>query len=199
MALQANNLFFKYKAASEYLIKDFSIKIEAGEVLALIGPSGYGKSTIGKLLAGQVKACSGQLLVDGKTFPKKGIKPVQLIYQHPELSINPRWKMQQVLEEVGEVDWELCRLLGIKDLFLDRWPQELSGGELQRFNVYRVLKVKPKYIIADEISTMLDVITQAQIWKVILSYAKSNKIGILAITHNRNLAKAISDRQVELG
>lgn len=82
---------------------------------------------------------------------------------------------------------------------MDRWPQELSGGELQRFNVYRVLKVKPKYIIADEISTMLDVITQAQIWKVILSYAKSNKIGILAITHNRNLAKAISDRQLELG
>ncbi|MBQ4237092.1 MAG: ATP-binding cassette domain-containing protein [Treponema sp.] len=199
MVLEAKNIFFKYKGKSDYIINDFSISIESNEVVGLIGPSGYGKSTIGKILAGQEKAEKGCVLLDENRLPKKGYSPVQLIYQHPELAVNPKWKMRRTLEEVGEVDMELCTQLGIKEMFLDRWPQELSGGELQRFNVYRALRPETKFIVADEISTMLDVITQAQIWKVILSYARKFEIGILAITHNQNLADAVCTRQVFVG
>ena len=186
MVLEARNCFFKYKGSSSWLINDFSIQIESGEVVGLIGPSGYGKSTIAKILAGQIKAQKGNVLIDGESIKPNGYHPVQLIFQHPELALNPKWRMKQILEEVGDVDKELCTELGIKDIFLDRFPQELSGGENQRFNVYRALRKETKFIIADEISTMLDVITQAQIWQVILDYAKQNNIGILTITHNRS-------------
>lgn len=196
MALELKNCFFKYKGKSDYLIKDFSLSVEKGEVVGLIGPSGYGKSTIAKILAGQIECEKGQVLLDGKKLPKKSYCPVQMIYQHPELAVNPKWKMQRTLEEVGEVDHDLCRKLGIKDIFLDRWPQELSGGELQRFNVYRALRSETRYLIADEISTMLDVITQAQIWNVILDYARERNIGLLAITHNKSLADAVCTRKI---
>lgn len=198
MALELKNCFFKYKGKSDYLIKDFSLSVKKGEVVGLIGPSGYGKSTIAKILAGQIECEKGQVLLDGKNLPKKSYCPVQMIYQHPELAVNPKWKMQRTLEEVGEVDHDLCRKLGIKDIFLDRWPQELSGGELQRFNVYRALRSETRYLIADEISTMLDVITQAQIWNVILDYAKAHDLGLLVITHNKNLAEAVCTRKIIL-
>ena len=198
MSLELKNCFFKYKGNTNYLIKDFSISIEKGEVTGLIGPSGYGKSTIGKLLAGQIKPEKGEVLLDGKKLPENVYCPVQLIYQHPELAVNPKWKMQRTLEETGPVDKALYNALGIKDIFLDRWPQELSGGELQRFNVYRALRPQTQYLIADEISTMLDVITQAQIWNVILDFAKEHNLGLLVITHNKNLADAVCTRKITL-
>ncbi|MCR5763378.1 MAG: ATP-binding cassette domain-containing protein [Treponema sp.] len=199
MILESQNCFFKYKGSSSWLINDFCIKIESGEVVGLIGPSGYGKSTIAKILAGQLKPHKGNVLIDGKKINSKGYSPVQLIFQHPELALNPKWRMKQILEEVGDVDIDLCRELGIKDIFLDRFPQELSGGENQRFNVYRALRKETRFIIADEISTMLDVITQAQIWRVILDYARQNGIGILSITHNKKLADAVCTRQISIG
>ncbi len=199
MSLEAKNIFYKYPKAKNFLVEDFSIEIKPGQVVGLLGPSGWGKSTIGKILAGQIKAQKGSVEIDGQPLPKNCWCPVQLIYQHPELAVNPKWKMKRVLEEVGEIDRELCSELGIKDIFLDRWPQELSGGELQRFNVYRALRNESKYIIADEISTMLDVITQAQLWNVIVQYAKEKNMGILAVTHNHHLAEAVCTSTVRVG
>jgi peptide/nickel transport system ATP-binding protein len=82
---------------------------------------------------------------------------------------------------------------GLKDNWLGRWPNELSGGELQRFSILRALNPKTKFIIADEISTMLDAVTQVQIWDALLDYCKQNKIGILAVSHDKDLLEVIAD------
>ena len=87
---------------------------------------------------------------------------------------------------------------GIERAWLDRFPRELSGGELQRFCVARALLSGADYLICDEISTMLDVITQAQIWNVVLEEAKKQNMGIIAVTHNRHLAQRIATRVVDL-
>ena len=122
-----------------------------------------------------------------------------MIYQHPEKAVNPRWRIQDTLCESWVPDDELLKELRInKDLWFRRWPNELSGGELQRFCVARVLGPQTEFIIADEMSTMLDAITQAQIWSVLLDQIKKRDLGMLAITHNMALAEKICTRIVDL-
>lgn len=101
MQIEAKNISFRYRENTPWILKDVSLKIEEGERVGLIGPSGYGKSTLVKILAGYLKPAKGEVLLDGKPLPKKGVCPVQLIYQHPEKAINPRWRMKKVLEESG--------------------------------------------------------------------------------------------------
>ena len=88
--------------------------------------------------------------------------------------------------------------MGIKPEWLGRWPNELSGGELQRFCVVRALSPETRLLIADEMSTMLDVITQAQIWHLVLKVVEERKMGLIAITHNQPLAEKIASRIIDL-
>ena len=198
MPLEAKNLYFKFPKQESWTLEDCNIRIEQGERLVILAPSGYGKTTLALLLAGYLKPDKGQILWEEKQLPQKGICPVQLIFQHPEKAINPRWKLKKVLEEVGEIPEGLLTALGIEMSWLDRFPGELSGGELQRFCVARALMTQPRYLICDEISTMLDTITQAQIWQVILEEAQKRNLGLLIITHNRHLAKKVGSRIIEL-
>ena len=123
----------------------------------------------------------------------KDYYPVQLIFQHPEKTMNPKWKMEKVLNEPWNPPQELKDTFGLKDSWLTRWHNELSGGELQRFSILRALNPKTKFIIADEISTMLDAVTEVQIWKALISHCKSNNIGILAVSHDEKLLDVICD------
>lgn len=198
MGLEANNIWFRYDRNQSWILRDFSVRFEKGERVAVFAPSGYGKTTLAKLLAGYAKPVRGEVLLDGKPLPMKGVCPVQLICQHPEKAINPRWRLRKVLEESGKLDSEILHAFGIEDAWLDRFPRELSGGELQRFCVARALMSGADYLICDEISTMLDVITQAQIWNVVLEEAQRRNMGIIAVTHNAHLARRIADRVVDL-
>jgi peptide/nickel transport system ATP-binding protein len=198
MQLEAKSVSFRYRGSSKWILKDVDLTVRAGEKLALVGPSGYGKSTLSKILAGYLKPTSGEVLWDGKALPEKGYCPVQMIYQHPELSVNPRWKMGKILNECWVPDAELLHTMGIESGWMTRWPAELSGGELQRFCIARVLGPDTKFLICDEISTMLDVITQAQIWQLVLKVAERNNLGMIVVTHNMALAKRVCDRVVEL-
>ena len=107
-------------------------------------------------------------------------------------------QLKKVLEESGEMREEVLDAFGIERAWLDRFPRELSGGELQRFCVARALMSGADFLICDEISTMLDVITQAQIWNVVLDEAKNRNMGIIAVTHNKHLANRIADRVYDL-
>ena len=198
MQLEARNISFRYNDRSPWILKDVSLNVQTGERVGLLGPSGRGKSTLIKLMAGYLKPIEGEILLDGKPLPVKGTSPVQLIYQHPGKAINPRWKMKKVLQESGMYKEEIMNRLGIEKDWLERYPRELSGGELQRFCVARSLFVGTQMLLADEISTMLDVITQAQIWNFLIEETEARNIGMVVVSHNRELLKKVCTGIVEL-
>ena len=150
------------------------------------------------LLAGYLTPTSGKVLLDGSPLPNKGVCPVQLIYQHPEKAINPPWRLKRVLAESGQHRDDVLASFGIEQEWLERFPRELSGGELQRFCVARALMSGAGFLICDEISTMLDVITQAQIWNKILDEAQKRNMGLVAVTHNLALAKRVCTKVYDL-
>ena len=194
MSLNAEHVFFRYGRKGPWILEDRSFHFDRGERVALLTPSGSGKTTLAMLLAGYLTPQKGRILLGGAPLPRKGACPVQLICQHPEKAVNPRWRLEKILAEGGPLRGELLDALGIERAWLTRFPLELSGGELQRFCVARALAGGADYLICDEISAMLDVITQAQIWNVLLAEAEKRGMGILAVTHNRHLATRIADR-----
>lgn len=192
MNLKASNITFSYNKKRQ-ILKDVSLSLNSNQIIGLMGDSGSGKSTLCKVLAGYITHYKGEVTLDGNKIPDKDFYPVQLIFQHPEKTMNPKWKMNKVLNESWTPPQELKDTFGLKDKWLTRWPSELSGGELQRFSILRALNPKTKFIIADEISTMLDAVTQVQIWEKLIKYAKVNNIGILAVSHDPELLEVICD------
>lgn len=197
MQLKAKDISFKYKNSNTYVLKNVDFEIKSGEIVGLVAPSGFGKTTLAKILAGYENSYTGTVKIEGINKKNK-YNPVQLIFQHPEKAVNPKWKMNQILTESFNPPKELLDYIGIKDEWLNRYPNELSGGELQRFCVIRSLSKDTKFLIADEMTTMLDAITQAQIWNVVLDYIKENNIGIIVISHEKSLIQRICDRVVNL-
>ncbi len=190
MCLKGENVSFGYKR-NNLILNNVNIALERGEVLGLIGDSGSGKSTLCKILAGYESNYQGKVSIDGKGIQLKGYNPVQLVFQHPEKAVNPKWRMKDILNEGDNVSQHILDSFGIKKSWLNRWPNELSGGELQRFALARALGPKTKYLIADEITTMLDAITQAQIWDTVLSVVEEMNIGVLVVSHEKNLIKRL--------
>ncbi len=198
MQLEAKNISFRYRKDSPWILRDVDLTVKAGERVALVGPSGYGKSTLAKILAGYVEPVKGEVRWDGKPLPKNGFCPVQMIGQHPEKAVNPRWKMARIVNEGWQADEQTLHDMGIEQEWMKRWPSELSGGELQRFCIARVLGPELKFLICDEISTMLDVVTQAQIWQKVLEAAEKSHLGMIVVTHNMALATRVCERIIEL-
>lgn len=192
MELKADNISFSYNKKRE-ILKDISLSVKSDQIIGLIGDSGSGKSTLCKIMAGYITHYTGNVTLDGNQIPDKDYYPVQLIFQHPEKTMNPKWKMNKVLNESWTPTQDLKDTFGLKDAWLTRWPNELSGGELQRFSILRALNPKTKFIIADEISTMLDAVTQVQIWEALIKHCKANNIGILAVSHDDELLDVICD------
>ncbi|SDL19917.1 peptide/nickel transport system ATP-binding protein [Paenibacillus sp. OK060] len=197
MPLEVSDAGYRYGKGA-WVFQDISMKVQQGEAVGLWGPSGCGKTSIGRILAGYVEPLAGQVLLDGKPLPKTGACPVQLVFQHPEKAVNPRWRMRRVLKEAMIEDQELLNDLGIQTNWLDRRPGELSGGELQRFCVARALGTATRYVIADEMTTMLDAITQAQIWHTVMNIARQRNLGLLIISHDWELLDRLCDRIVQM-
>lgn len=194
--LKGENLSFRYHR-QPWLFRNFNIEIYPGEIIGLSAPSGFGKTTLGQILAGYIQPTEGRVTIDGK-LPNRGYSPVQLIFQNPELAVNPRWKIDKILKEGETPSTELLQSLGIHQNWLTRYPHELSGGELQRIAVARALGSQTRYIIADEMTAMLDANTQALLWQAMISYTNSYGIGILVISHDAPLLKRLCSRIVDL-
>lgn len=200
MILRAEGLSFQYEKNGRQILQDFNLAVHEDEIVGLVAPSGFGKTTLCKILAGYMKPDKGEVFLDEMPLLKvKGCCPVQMIWQHPEQAVNPRLRMKEVLKEGDEVAPEIISGLGIEEDWLNRFPTELSGGELQRFCIARALGKSTRFLLADEISTMLDLITQSQIWNFLLEETKKRKIGLIAVSHSEPLLNAVCTRQVILG
>ena len=196
--LKGNKLWFRYGERSPWVIQDRSLAVAPGEILGLMAPSGYGKTTLGKVLAGYLPAVKGSVSVNGRSLPKRGYCPVQLVFQNPELSVNPRWRIQQILQEGYSPDSEQLAALGIHPGWLSRYPHELSGGELQRVAIARILNPATRYLIADEMTAMLDANTQALIWQIVLKFVRQQRVGLIVISHDQPLLKRLCDQILNL-
>lgn len=195
MILEAKNLTFQYNKESRQILKNFSLRVESNERLGLVAPSGFGKTTLCKILAGYEKPDEGEVFLDGKPLNTyRGCCPVQMIWQHPEQSVNPRLRMKAVVAEGDHVDPQLFFKLGIEPDWLKRFPAEISGGEMQRFCIARALGRSTRFLLADEISTMLDLITQSQIWHFLIEETRQRGIGMIAVSHSEELLEKVCTR-----
>ncbi|RLP12567.1 ABC transporter ATP-binding protein [Propionibacterium australiense] len=195
--LRAENIRFAYRSGTPVL-SDVSLDLAAGQVRGLIAPSGYGKSTFARILAGWERPQGGKVTLDGGPVNAERPGLVQYLNQNPELAVNPRWRMERILTECWPVDERTRRALGIEKAWLTRFPGELSGGELQRFCIARALHPRLRYLVADEMTTMLDPITQALIWSRLLGLIRERRVGLLVITHSPPLARRLCDDIVHL-
>ncbi len=216
MYIQIENLTKRYKSRTKEkkafeAVSRASLDISQGETVGLLGESGSGKSTLGQMLVGLVKPSCGRILWNGEplSYPLKGEqrKKIQILFQHPEISFNPVLPLVSSMREpyrlCGRDDSEAAILkdierFGLHREHLYRTPRELSGGELQRAALARILVLEPKLIVLDEPTSMLDVISQAQIIHFLMEYQKVHKTVYLFITHNPALAKMVCGRIYEM-
>ena len=184
MSLEGKALSFGYRRKDRAVLDRVNLTLKPGERLGLTAPSGRGKTTLCKLLAGYEKPKEGEVLLDGRPLAHgRGYCPVQMIWQHPETVVDPLMKLGDTLAEGWPVEQRVLDGLHIEPGWLERYPTELSGGELQRFCIARALGPATRFLLCDEISTMLDLITQAQIWNFLLEEAARRELGLLIVSH----------------
>lgn len=205
MKLEAKDISFRYAEGERQILNHVNLTVESGERVGLMAPSGFGKTTLLKILAGYEKPEAGGVFLDGKALSEfRGYMPVQMIWQHPELSVNPRRRLKTVLDEGdfpadgGRMRRRIEKALGIEEEWKERYPVEVSGGELQRFCIARALGEGTKIVLADEITTMLDLITQAQIWEFLLNEVRTRGLTLVAVSHSEELLKQVCSRIVRL-
>ncbi len=192
------------------------VDLEIGEAstLGLVGESGSGKTTLGRVLLLLTYPTEGKIFLDETELTKaKGGElrelrgEMQLIPQHPEAALDPRWKIRDSIAELmrthslvsnrdeeREKILELLGVVGLKEEHLERYPHELSGGELQRVMIARALSLNPRFIVADEPTSMLDVSVQAQILNLLIDLQDRFGVSYLFITHDLEVARRMSDR-----
>lgn len=195
--LNAHQLSFQFTAGVP-LLQNVSLAIEAGQWVGLSGDSGAGKSTLGKLLAGYLTPHKGNVILDNATLPTSGVQPVQWLPQSPELAVNPRWRVAKILREAWTPSEAQRQAFGVQPHWLSRFPHALSGGELQRVCVLRALAPGVRFLVADEISTMLDPITQVELWQALKQKAEQRRLGVLVISHDTALLKRLCTQRYHL-
>lgn len=204
-ALEARGLSFAFPCGRS-LFRGLDLTIRPGERVALEAPSGTGKTTLCRLLSGYLEPTAGSVRVDGAPLAPVSrlhgqASPVQLLWQHPEQAFDPRMRMGESLTEAlaghGELESLRCAF-GVRDEWLSRLPHELSGGELMRFAMVRALATRPSYLVADEATAMLDAVTQAELWHVLLDLQGRDGWGLVLVSHSPDLVRRVATRRIRL-
>lgn len=209
----ADTDFFGRPTSFVQAVDDVSFTIRRGEAFGLVGESGCGKTTIGKMICGLLKPTSGQILFEGRDITALGqrdrramCRDIQLVFQDPYASLNPRMTIGKIIAEpiltnkilpkdqVDDHVDELLELVGLAPYMKNRYPHEFSGGQRQRVGIARALALNPKLIVCDEPVSALDVSIQAQVLNLLDDLKEQLGLTYLFIAHGLNVVKHISDR-----
>ena len=209
----ADTNFFGKATSYVQAVDDVSFQIRKGEAFGLVGESGCGKTTVGKMLVNLLKPTSGTITFDGKELTamkpaerKQYCKDIQLIFQDPYASLNPRMRVGDIIAEpiitnnilpkdqVEDRVNELLERVGLANYMRNRYPHEFSGGQRQRVGIARALAVNPKLIVCDEPVSALDVSIQAQVLNLLDELKEQFGLTYLFIAHGLNVVKHVSDR-----
>ncbi|TMS99978.1 ABC transporter ATP-binding protein [Apilactobacillus kunkeei] len=196
-------------------VDDITFNVHEGETFGLVGESGSGKTTTGRAISHLYEPTGGEIIFEGKDVSKLKTKKdekefrsdIQTIFQDPYASLNPRMKVKDIIAEGIDINHlakdnddrdaqveELLETVGLNKEHANRYPHEFSGGQRQRIGIARALAVKPKFIIADEPISALDVSIQAQVVNLLKDLQKKRKLTYLFIAHDLSMVKYISDR-----
>lgn len=195
------------------VLQDVSFSLAVGRTLGLVGMSGSGKSTLARILTGLIRPDSGKILFEGNELTKltrsewrKQTRDLQMLFQHPTSALNPRFTLAESMYEplrlhpnvLPREQWgaEVRKQLDFVALspgLLTRYPHELSGGQLQRFCLARLLLLRPKLIVLDEPTSMLDVSVQALVMDELMNAQREWDISYIFISHDLDLVRAYSD------
>ncbi|MDR4022373.1 MAG: ATP-binding cassette domain-containing protein [Eubacteriales bacterium] len=216
-----NNILLEVKGVKKYFsgkkgcvkaLDGVDLTIKSGELVSIVGESGCGKSTLSRCIIGIEKITEGEIFFNGEKisdYDRKQLRPVrrimQMVFQNPYAAFQPKQTIGEGLREVGnfygikgaELQERLDTLLEYIKMdaeLLDHYPDELSGGQLQRLAIARALIVKPKLLIADEPVSALDVSVQAQILNILSEIQKKENMAVLFISHDLSVVEHISDR-----
>ncbi|EOD2819896.1 TPA: ATP-binding cassette domain-containing protein [Providencia stuartii] len=173
------------------LWSDLSFCLDNNERLGLSAPSGFGKTTLGRVLAQWQAPSNGLILFEGKALPATGYCPIQLVPQHPEKSFNPYRTVGSSVNDAWEPSAEYLERLSIKAEWLERRPSELSGGELARIALLRALDPRTKILIADEITAQLDAHLQKYIWQFLIELSQDRPLAMIIFSHNKMLLEKV--------
>jgi peptide/nickel transport system ATP-binding protein len=196
-----------------HAVSDVSLQVDEGEVVALVGESGCGKSTVGRIVAGILAPSRGRILFGGEDLASLGERErravalsVQMIFQDPFASLNPRMRVGEIIGEAPRVHGivaaaalepyvdEVMRRVGLEPAFKRRYPHQFSGGQRQRIGIARALAVKPRFLVCDEAVASLDVSIQAQILNLFIRLRAELGLTYLFISHDLGVVEHLSDR-----
>ena len=193
------------KKSVKIVLNDVSFSLEQGKCLGIIGESGSGKSTLGRIITGIEKADSGVVEFEGKNIHQKENRnmknDISVVFQNYVSSVNPRFSVAQIIAEpliissqvnrskidknkIDEEVKKMIKIVGLSEEFLERFPHELSGGQLQRVCIARAIVTKPKFILLDEAVSSLDVSTQVEILDLLQKLKKEYNLSYVFITHD---------------
>ncbi|MBG6030116.1 ATP-binding cassette domain-containing protein [Proteus hauseri] len=180
--------------AGKVLWQDLSFSLEAGERFGISAPSGTGKTTLGRVLAQWQLPTQGSILFNGNPLSKKGYCPIQLVPQHPDKCFNPFRTTGDSVRDAWSPDESWLEKLKIKQEWLTRRPNELSGGELARIALLRALDPRTQILIADEVTAQLDAQIQADIWQVLIDESQKRPLSLIIFSHNKALLEKVSTK-----